>query len=96
MNLYDVIKKPLITEKAMAAREAVAGLYTFVVDRAADKTEIRAAVEKLFKVHVKKINTAILRGKTKKVGRSVGRRSNWKKAWVELAAGEKIEFFEGV
>ncbi len=96
MNLYQVIKKPLITEKAMAAREAVAGLYAFVVDREADKTEIRAAVEKLFKVHVKKINTAIMRGKTKKVGRSVGRRSNWKKAWVELAAGEKIEFFEGV
>ena len=95
MNIYDVIKKPLITEKAMAAREATP-LYAFAVDLRSGKCEIRAAVEKIFKVHVKKINTAVMRGKIKRVGRSVGKRSNWKKAWVELATGEKIEFFEGV
>lgn len=96
MNPYQVIKKPLLTEKTMAAREGTSTLYTFAVDRQADKPSIRKAVEKLFKVHVKKINTAIIRGKMKRVGRSEGQRSNWKKAWVELAPGEKIELFEGV
>lgn len=96
MNTYDIIKRPLVTEKVLAAPKGENNRYAFVVSVAAGKKEIRSAVEKLFNVHVKKINTAIVRGKVKKVGRSMGQRSNWKKALVELKAGEKIEIFEGV
>lgn len=95
MNHYQVIKKPLVTEKVMSDK-GTGGRYAFVVDLKADKNTIRNAVEKLFKVHVKKVNTSIVRGKIKRVGRSTGKRSNWKKALVEIAAGEKIEIFEGV
>ena len=96
MNQYDIIKRPFVTEKVMSAPKGEGNRYAFVVHLEADKKEIRSAIEKLFNVHVKKINTAIVRGKVKKVGRSMGKRSNWKKALVELKAGEKIEMFEGV
>ena len=95
MDLYQIIKRPLVTEKAMA-QKGTAPQYAFVVDREAGKTSIRSAVEKLFKVHVTGINTAIVRGKAKRVGRSIGRKSNWKKAIVTLKEGEKIELCEGV
>lgn len=95
MDLYQVIKRPLVTEKAMA-QTGSAPQYAFVVERDADKAAIRNAVEKLFKVHVTGINTAIVRGKEKRVGRSSGRKPNWKKAIVTLKEGEKIELFEGV
>ena len=62
----------------------------------ANKIEIRHAVEKLFNVNVVDVHTQIVRGKEKRVGRFVGKRSNWKKAIVTLAAGQNIEFFEGV
>lgn len=96
MNLYNVIKKPLITEKAVGLQANTAPRYAFVVDRFATKDTIRNALVSLFKVHVTRVNTTIIRGKNKRVGRSVGRRSNWKKAIVTLKAGEKIELFEGV
>ncbi len=99
MKEYDVIKKPLVTEKALAPKinkDGLASHYSFEVDRRANKIDIKRAVEKLFKVHVVKVNTSIVTGKLKKVGRSIGYRSNWKKATVNLKSGEKIELFEGV
>jgi large subunit ribosomal protein L23 len=96
MKDYDVIKKPLVTEKAVSSPSSTGSFYAFEVARQATKTDIKRAVEKLFKVHVVKVNTAIVCGKLKKVGRSQGYRSNWKKAMVSLKAGEKIEIFEGV
>jgi len=97
MKEFDVIKKPLVTEKVLAhSGDENHKRYTFVVDLRADKPLIRSAVEQLFKVHVTDINTSVVRGKNKRIGRSVGRRSNWKKAMVTLKPGEKIELFEGV
>jgi large subunit ribosomal protein L23 len=68
----------------------------FEVAKDANKVEIRHAVEKLWNVDVVDVRTAIVRGKEKRMGRFVGRRSNWKKAIVTIAAGQNIEFFEGV
>lgn len=95
MDLHQVIKKPIVTERALAG-QGEKPCYVFSVDLKADKGLIRAAVEQLFKVHVTDVNTSIVHGKVKKVGRSEGQRSNWKKAFVRLKVGEKIEFFEGV
>ncbi|MBI2340913.1 MAG: 50S ribosomal protein L23 [Deltaproteobacteria bacterium] len=95
MDLYQVIKKPLVTEKALGLKEE-GNRYAFVVDLGADKPLVRSTVEKLFKVHVLDVKTAVMRGKTKRVGRSSGRKSNWKKALVRIKEGEKIELFEGV
>ena len=94
MNLTDVIKGPLITEKLDRAREKLQQ-YSFLVDRAATKVDVTRAVEKLFKVHVDAVRTQVIRGKVKRVGRSMGKRSNFKKAHVTLKQGEKIELFEG-
>ena len=91
----DVVKRPLITEKSERGREA-AQQYSFEVHRDATKIQVKTAVEKLFAVHVTAIRTSIARGKNKRVGKNIGRRPNWKKAIVTLAAGNKIEFFEGV
>jgi large subunit ribosomal protein L23 len=66
------------------------------VARDANKIEIKHAVEKLWNVNVLKVRTSIVRGKQRRVGRHIGRRSNWKRALVTLAAGQKIDFFEGV
>lgn len=96
MNLanQDVVKRPLITEKAERNREA-ARQYAFEVHRDATKIQVKQAVEKLFSVHVLAVRTAIARGKTKRVGRNTGRRPNWKKAFVTLKEGETIALFEG-
>ena len=93
MTIYEVIKKPLITEKSMLSR-GVFPCYAFVVDRRAGKTQIRQAVEKLFGVHVVSVNTAVVPGKSRKVGRFTGMRPTWKKALVVLKEGEKIPVFE--
>jgi large subunit ribosomal protein L23 len=90
----DVVKRPLITEKAERNREA-ARQYAFEVHRDATKIQVKQAVEKLFSVHVLAVRTAIARGKTKRVGRNTGRRPNWKKAFVTLKEGETIALFEG-
>jgi large subunit ribosomal protein L23 len=95
MEIHQVIKGPLITEKGTVLRES-RGQYLFEVDARANKYQIRASVEKLFNVHVVDVKTLNLRGKIKRVGRNFGKRPNWKKAYVTLKAGEKIEFFEGV
>jgi large subunit ribosomal protein L23 len=90
----DVVKRPLITEKAERNREA-SQQYAFEVHRDATKIQVKTAVEKLFTVHVTAIRTSIARGKNKRVGRSIGRRPNWKKAIVTLKQGETISLFEG-
>lgn len=93
MNQTDIIKGPIITEKLDRAREEERQ-YGFLVDKKANKTEIRHAVEKLFKVNVVEVRTSIQRGKVKRVGKSIGRRPNWKRAVVTLKEGQSIDLFE--
>ncbi|MCP3060008.1 50S ribosomal protein L23 [Myxococcus fulvus] len=94
MNLNDVIKGPLITEKLDKAREKFRQ-YSFIVDRKATKHDVARAVTTLFKVTVEGVRTNIVRGKIKRVGRSIGKRPNFKKAVVTLKEGDSIELFEG-
>ena len=106
-----IIKRPLLTEKGTRLKDTggrgqgeIAELdpatlksqLLFEVASDANKVEIRHAVEKLWNVNVLKVRTSIVRGKEKRLGRFTGRRSNWKKAVVTIAAGQNIEFFEGV
>ena len=95
MNLSDVIKKPLITEKATQLK-GTSNAVLFAVDTRANKKEVREAVEKMFQVKVVEVRTMIVPGKVKRRGRTVGLRPGWKKAVVTLKEGDKIEFFEGV
>jgi large subunit ribosomal protein L23 len=105
-----IIKRPLLTEKGTRLKEtggrpeadvedgdaeSLAPQVAFEVAGDANKIEIRHAVERLWKVEVVKVRTTIVRGKEKRLGRFVGRRSNWKKAIVTLAPGQNIDFFEG-
>ena len=89
-TLHRTIVRPLITEKTSAAYMA-RGEYTFVVHPDATKSQIRAAIEQLFGVHVTRVWTSNQRGKEKRTGRTVGRRPDWKKAIVTLREGETIE-----
>jgi large subunit ribosomal protein L23 len=94
LTARDIILRPVITEKSMAGvRE---GRYTFAVAPDANKIQIRQAVEEIWGVRVTKVNTMWVRGKTRRMGRAVGRRPDWKKAVVTLAPGQRIEFFEGL
>jgi large subunit ribosomal protein L23 len=95
MNISDVIKKPLITEKSTLLK-GVANTVLFAVDFHANTKEVREAVEKNFKVKVVDVRTMNVAGKKKRRGRIVGLRPGWKKAIVTLKEGDKIEFFEGV
>ena len=95
MNLHDVIRKPLVTEKSSIGREQH-NLVTLAVDPRASKHDVKRAVEELFKVDVIDVHTMRMPHKTRRVGRFQGRRRQWKKAIVRLAEGHKIEFFEGV
>jgi len=92
-SLYEVISAPLITEKGTLVNEE-ANQVIFRVPRDANKAEIRSAVESFFKVRVTKVRTMNYMGKTRRVGRSVGRRPAWKKAYVTLAEGQRVDFFE--
>ena len=92
---YDLIKRPLITEKTSVQKE-VSNQVTFEVDRRANRVEIKKAVEKIFKVNVVSVRTMQVKGKRKQRGRIIGKRRDWKKAVVTLRPGERIEFFEGV
>jgi large subunit ribosomal protein L23 len=95
MKLTDVIKRPLVTEKTTLIREDNRTLV-FEVASGATKVDIKRAVEKLLGSKVEGVRTAISHGKMKRQGRFVGRRSDWKKAYVKLRDGEKIpEFLEG-
>ncbi len=94
MDLHHVIKGPLITEKLDRAREKNRQ-YSFLVDIDASKNDVARAVSTLFKVTVEGVRTSIQRGKVKRVGASMGKRANFKKAFVTLKEGDKIELFEG-
>jgi large subunit ribosomal protein L23 len=103
-----IITRPLLTEKGTRLKETggqqegaldaetMKSQLLFEVARDANKVEIRYAVQKLWNVDVLSVRTAIVRGKEKRLGRFVGKRSNWKKAVVTIAPGQNVEFFEGV
>lgn len=95
MERYQVIRRPLITEKGTIAREQM-NQYAFEVDVLANKVEISQAVEGLFKVKVIRVRVINMLGKKKRMGRIVGKKKSWKKAIVTLAAGNRIEVIEGV
>ncbi len=92
-ELHDIILRPIVTEKT-ARLEAGQNTYTFQVGVSANKLQIKDAIERLFGVDVDDVRTVNVRGKTKRVGRYQGRRSDWKKAYVTLADGELIQLFE--
>ena len=89
IGVYDVIKRPLVTEKGVAKKDAERTLC-FEVAAKANKTQIRQAVETVFKVKVEDIRTSTTAGKLRRRGRFAGYRGDWKKAWVRLKAGEKM------
>ncbi len=95
MNVHDIIYRPVVTEKSTIARE-LANVVTLAVDPRANKRQIRNAVEELFQVNVTSVRTSRMPRKSRRVGRFVGRKPEWKKAIVTLAEGQSIEFFEGV
>ena len=90
--LYEIIRKPLITEKANLLKEE-AQVVSFEVARTANKIEIKQAVETAFDVKVKSVNTIQQRGKVKRVGMNIGQRNSWKKAYVTLEEGHNIDFY---
>ena len=92
MEARDIIIRPLITEKSTTLMAE--GKYVFEVAKSANKIEIAKAISQIFKVKVASVNTVNVEGKVKRMGRSIGKRSDYKKAIVKLAAGETIEFFE--
>ena len=93
MNLYDVLRRPLITEKSTAIQ--VDNKYSFEVAKEASKAQIKQAVEKAFKVEVTGVNVVTIPGKSRRLGRRVLPARPWKKAIVTLKQGDRIEFFEG-
>jgi large subunit ribosomal protein L23 len=94
MNRFDVVKRPIDTEKLNRLRDRE-NKYGFEVALGASKTEVKQAVESLFKVKVVDVRTSIVRGKMRRIGRSEGMRPNWKKAIVTLKEGDAISIFEG-
>jgi large subunit ribosomal protein L23 len=94
MDARDIILKPLISEKAVAKMGE--GKYSFKVRLDANRTQIKDAIQLIFGVTVLGVNTMRQHGKVKKVGKFQGRRSDWKKAVVQLKAGDSIKVFEGL
>lgn len=94
MNPYDVIRRPVITEKNTYQNEQ--GKYTFEVARSANKIQIKQAVETAFGVKVAEVNTSMVPAKERRRGRIIGHTTPWKKAVVTLKPGQRIEVFEGV
>jgi large subunit ribosomal protein L23 len=95
MEEYKIVRRPIVTEKGSILKDDNNQLL-FEVDPGSNKSEIRKAVEKLFKVKVLSVRTQNYTGKKKRVGRSTGHRRNWKKAIVTLREGDRVDFFEGV
>ncbi len=95
MEVYQIIRKLLVTEKSTVAREE-SNKYIFEVDRKANKVEIGQAVEKLFKVKVIDVHVMHVLGKKKRTGKVMGQKSSWKKAIVTLTAGNRIEISESL
>ena len=92
---YDIIKRPVITEKTTLQKET-ANQLSFEVDRRANRIEIKRAIEEIFNVRILDVHTMQIKGKVKRRGRILGKRKDWKKAVVTLAPGQSIEFFDGV
>jgi large subunit ribosomal protein L23 len=95
MKSYEIVRRPLDTEKTNLQKEAF-NQVSFEVDRTANRIEIRRAIEKIFNVKVAAVRTMQVKGKIKRRGRILGKRKDWKKAIVTLMPGERIDFFEGV
>jgi large subunit ribosomal protein L23 len=96
MNANQIIRRPLVTEKSTTLREEV-NVISFEVAGNANKIQVKQAVEELFKVKVEEVRLFNVRGKMKRMGRFVGKRRDWRKAYVRLKEGEKApEFIEGV
>ncbi len=92
--IENIIVKPLITEKATLSK--MQSTYVFAVKIDATKIDVRRAVEKLFKVKVKDVNTVSVRGKTRRMGKGSGTTARWKKAYVKVQDGQKIDLIEGM
>ncbi len=92
-SVYEVIKRPIISEKSTALAE-VGGRYAFEVAPQANKIEIKDAVQQLFNVKVRQVRTMVVHGKMKRTARAQVKKPNWKKAIVTLAEGQKIDFFQ--
>ena len=92
-ELHDVLIRPIFSEKTTALQND-GNVYTFEVGETANKLQIKNAVQSLFDVEVQAVRTVIMRGKNKRFGRYYGKRSNWKKAYVRLAEGHTLNFFE--
>ncbi len=92
---FDIIRRPVITEKATDAKEKL-NKITFAIDARSNKIEVKAAIEEAFKVSVAKVNIINVTGKEKRIGRHVGKRPDWKKAIVTLKKGDNIEVFDQV
>lgn len=95
MNVENVIKRPLLTEKVSLETENY-NRYGFEVDRKATKNQIKNAVETLFNVKVQKVNTSVVPGKIRRHGRNIKKAASWKRAFVTVAQGQKIELFKGI
>ena len=95
MNVHDVIRRPLVTEKSTVARET-SNVVALAVDPRASKHDVQRAVEALFDVKVLSVRTMRMAPKLRRVGKNAGRKPEWKKALVQLAEGQSIEFFEGM
>jgi len=94
MNEYDIVLRPIITEKSTLLKD-VGNQYVFEVQRDANKIEIKKAVEKLFKVKVVSVQVSKFEGKKKRLGRFAGKKPDWKKAVIKLSPKDKITIFEG-
>ena len=92
---YEILRRPLITEKSTVEKDK-GNKLVFEVDQRANKIEIKQAVEQMFKVNVLDVTTMTMRGKKKRVGRFFTKRPDWKKAMVTIKPGQRVEFFEGV
>lgn len=95
MDVYEILRRPIVTEKSNRQSESL-NRYTFEVDVRANKQQIKDAVEKAFNVQVVAVNVSRVRGKQRRLGRIIGRTKDWKKATVTLVPGQTIQFFEGV
>ena len=94
MNHYDIVLRPIVTEKSSLAKET-GNQYVFEVARDANKIEIAKAVERLFKVKVLTVRVMNMEGKKRRLGKFAGKRSDWRKAIVKISPKDKISFFEG-
>jgi large subunit ribosomal protein L23 len=95
MNIHEVIKRPLLTEKVNIMREED-NIVSFAVNPRASKFDIQKAVEELFDVKVRNVRTIRMHRKKRRIGKHIGEKAEWKKAMVKLEEGQTIEFFEGV